>query len=198
MKKIVMLLVMCSLWCSMFAQSRLPFVSHTPVQADPIQITPPRINRGSYYDPLGLGSMSSRTQRVSVHQIHYGLTLGAAYNPNDVAWKCLERYGERADFGESGNFYQIRIYSECTQEGAVFGGFTIDFYKGRFWKIIYQDVKNDPREFADRLENKLINYSVSDTRYEYQCGDTYIEFDGEDLFYVSESVTKSILDANKY
>ena len=183
---------MCCLSCSIFAQITLPFVSHKVVQADPVRITPPRINQGSLYDPLRSSRMPSRTQSTSVQKEHFGMMLGSRYNTDDIAWDFYEHYGERADFRSSGDFYQIGVYSKCSKEGGTFAGCTMDFYKGRFWKIVYHDIKNNPREFADKLENKLINYSISDTSYEYQCGDIYIKFDGEDLRYVSESVTKAI------
>lgn len=192
MKKTLFTLVMCCLNCSIFAQTTLPFVSHKVVQADPVQFTPPHINQGSLYDPLSLGGTPSRSQSTSVQKEHFGLMLGSRYNTDDIAWEFLGHYGDRVDFRSSGDFYQIGVYSKCSKEGGTFDGCTIDFYKGRFWKIVYHDIKNEPREFANKLENKLINYSISDTEYEYQCGDIYIKFNGEDLRYVSDSVTKTV------
>lgn len=192
MKRFLITLLCTFLGCSIFAQTRLPFVSFKAVQADPVQFTPPRINQGSLYDPLGSTSMPSRVQSTSVQKEHFGMMLGTRYNTDNIAWDFLEHFGDRADFGSSGDFYQIRVYSKCSKNGGTFGGCTIDFYKGRFWKIVYHDIKNAPREFANNLENKLINYSISETSYEYQCGDIYIKFDGEDLRFVSESVTRAI------
>lgn len=62
MKKTLFTLVMCCLNCSIFAQTTLPFVSYKAVQADPVQFTPPRINQGSLYDPLGLEEMPYRAR----------------------------------------------------------------------------------------------------------------------------------------
>ena len=192
MKRFLITLLCTFLGCSIFAQTRIPFVSYKPVQADPVQFTPPRINQGSLYDPLGSTSMPSRVQSTSVQKEHFGMMLGTRYNTDNIAWEFLEHFGDRVDFRSSGDFYQIGVYSKCSKNGGTFGGCTIDFYKGRFWKIVYHDIKNAPREFANNLENKLINYSISETSYEYQCGDIYIKFDGEDLRFVSKSVTRAI------
>lgn len=191
MKKTLITLVMVCLGSSMFAQQSIPFVSFQSVQADPVQVAPPPIFSDPM-DPLGLSRGAARAQSTSVQKEHFGMILGSHYNVDGIAWEFYEHYGDRADFGSSGDFHQIIVYSKCTKEGAIFGGCTVDFYKGKFWKIIYRKIEDNPREFANRLENKLINYSISDTKYEYQCGDVYIEFDGEELLYVSESVTKAV------
>lgn len=124
---------------------------------------------------------------------HFGMILGSQYNTGSVSWEFFERYGNSADSGGTGDFYQIRVYSKCTKEGGTFGGCTIDFYKGKFWKICYSDIKNDPNEFAENLEWKYKNYSVSETDFEYKYGNIYFEFDGKRLRYVDESVSRSMI-----
>lgn len=174
----------------MFAQ--LPFVSFEPTQAQPPR-TRPHTPPSNPMDPLGLGRSSSRTaSRPSVQKEHFGLILGSSYNVSNIAWQFIDHYGDDADCGGTGDFYQIRVYDKRGSDGGVFGFSTIDFYKGRFWKICYSKIYSDPQEFADNLERKYSVYSVSDTRYEYQCGDIYIEFDGKELRYVSESVTRIV------
>ena len=68
MKKIFITLFCVFIGCSMFAQTTLPFVSHKVVHADPVQFTPPRINQGSLYDPLGnLGGGTTRQNNKVKH-----------------------------------------------------------------------------------------------------------------------------------
>lgn len=197
MKKILITAIMCCLGIPMLAQQNIPFVSFKPVHAQPVQVTPPTLPTYSDpMDPLGLGrrptSNATNTPKFTEQKEHFDLTLGSRYNTEEIGRKFKFYYEDYAYCGGTGDFYQISVYYKCSKEGATFGGCTIDFYKGRFWKISYRDIKNAPQEFANKLENKLRNYSVSDTRYEYQCGDIYVEFDGKDLRYVSESVTKAI------
>lgn len=194
MKKIVIAAIMSCLVSSMFAQQKLPFVTFKPVQAQPVQVTPPTLPRNSDpMDPLGLGRRSSvQTPSFSAQKEHFGLILGSRYNTGEIEKMFKFYYEDNADCGGSGDFYQIRVYYECSKEGANFGNYSITFYKGRFWKIIYHNIKSEPSEFAKKLENTLIDYSISETKYEYQCGDIYITFDRTDLSYVSGSVTGSI------
>ena len=197
MKKVLMTLMMCCFSNLIFAQQNLPFVSFTPVQADPVQFTPPpRPTYSDPMDPLGFGrgnsSMAVRAQSTSVAKEHFGMFLASYYNVDEIAWEFKDHYGDYVLFNGSGNFHQISVYYKCSKEGGTFGGCTITFYKGKFWQIIYRNIKNNPQEFANKLENKLKNYSISDTRYEYLCGDVYVHFDGEELLYTSESVTKAI------
>ena len=124
---------------------------------------------------------------------HFGMILGSRYNTDSIAWEFFERFGDSADFGSSGDFYQIRVYYKCSKEGGTFSGCTIDFYKGKFWKISYNNIKNDPNIFAENLEWKYRNYSVSKTDYEYQYGNINFEFDGSRLRYVDESVSRSMI-----
>lgn len=126
---------------------------------------------------------------------HFGLMLGAHYKVGDIGRNFKSFYGDYADCGGSGDFYQVRLYFDfkdcpykCNKEGATFGSCTINFYKGRFWKISYEDIKNDPNKFAEELEWKFSNYSISETEYEYRCGDIYFDFNGQRLFYVHENV----------
>lgn len=190
MKKILITIMACSLSEFLFAQQ--PFVSFQPVYAQPMQALPPRPRYSDPMDPLGLGRGAVRVQSTSVQKEHFGMILGSRYDLDGIARDFKEHFRERADFGSSGDFFQIRVYSKCSKEDGLFESCTMDFHKGRFWKISYQEMINNPREFANKLENKLINYSISETEYEYKCGDVYIEFDGEDLRYVSESVTKAV------
>lgn len=192
MKKILITFTICCLQSFMFAQ--VPrFLDWNPVQTNPIQNTPPPINQGSLYNPSSLGRIPSKVKSTSVQKVHFGMMLGSLYNTDDIDLEFLKHYGDNAYFGSSGDIHQIRILSECSKIGGTFGRCTIDFYKGRFWKIVYHDIKNEPQEFANELENILINYSISDTNYEYQCGDTYIDFNGKDLRYTSESIIKDIV-----
>lgn len=124
---------------------------------------------------------------------HFGMILGSRYDTGAVSWEFFERYGTSADSSGTGNFYQIRVYSNCSKEGGTFGQCTIDFYKGRFWKIVYEDIINDSNDFANRLERKYMKYSISETNFEYQYGNIYFEFDGNRLRYVDESVSRSML-----
>ncbi len=191
MKKFLIVAIMCCWGISMFAQQNIPFVSFQSVQAQPVQVTPPTLPTYSR-DPLGLGGRpTTNTPKFTEQKEHFGLTLGSRYNTEEIGRKFKFHYEDYAYCGGTGDFYQINVYYKCSKEGGTFGGCTIDFYKGRFWKIIYREIKNAPQEFANKLKDKLRNYSVSDTKYEYQCGDIYIEFDGE-LLYVSESVTKAV------
>ena len=123
---------------------------------------------------------------------HFGLILGSSYNVEEIGREFRSLYGNCVDYGGSGDFYQIRFYCDYNKEGATFGMFTIDFYKGRFWKVYYEDIQNDPNQFARRLESKFGGYSISATEYEYQYGNINFEFDGDRLLYVSESVSKSM------
>lgn len=194
MKKIIAAILCC--WgITMFAQQNVPFVSFQSVQAQPVQVTPPTLPTYSR-DPLGFGGRpatnTTNTVKFTEQKEHFDLALGSRYNTEEVGRKFKFYYEDYAYCGGTSDFYQISVYCKCSKEGATFDGCTIDFYKGRFWKIVYRDIKNAPQEFANKLENKLRNYSVSDTKYEYQCGDVYIEFDGAELLYVSESVTKAV------
>lgn len=183
MKKILITFTICCLQSFMFAQ--VPrFLDWKPTQTRTIQITPPYTNKSS---------LSAKTQRVVAGIEHFGMMLGSRYNTDDIDCFFYERYGENAFCGGCGDIHQIRVFSNCRIEEGVFGLFTIDFYKGRFWKIVYSDIKNEPLEFADKLEYKYSDYSISDTSYEYQCGDVNIEFFRNELKYTSYSVTKSIL-----
>lgn len=130
---------------------------------------------------------------VFAQKEHFGMILGSHYNTGSVSWEFFERYGTSADSGGSGDFYQIRVYSSCSKEGATFGNCTIDFYKGRLWKVIYEDIQSNPTAFAEKLEWKYMDYSVSDTDFEYQYGNVYFEFDGNKLRYVDENVTRSMM-----
>lgn len=134
---------------------------------------------------------------VFAQKEHFGMIQGPHYNTDNIARGFLEHYGDSADFGDSGNFYQIRVYSSCSKEGAPFGGCTIDFYKGRFWKIRYSDIKNDPNYFAERLEWKYMDYSISETNFEYRYDSVYFEFDGNQLRYIDENVSRSCLATDK-
>ena len=124
---------------------------------------------------------------------HFGLILGSHYNVEQIGKDCKIYYGNNAGCGGSGNFYQIRIYSNCSKEGATFGHCTIDFYKGRLWKVTYENIQNDPNEFAKKLERRYYDYSVSETKFEYQYGNISFDFDGDRLRYVDESVSRSML-----
>lgn len=196
MKKIIISFLLCLVGYPIFAQ--VPFVSFQPVEPTYTRPhTPPR----DPMDPLGLGRSSSSSVRTSVNppstslaKEHFGMFLGSRYDVNDIARQFRAKFGYDADCGGNGNFYQIRVYSNGTKEGATFGGFTIDFYKGKFWKIRYSYIQNDPYEFADKLERKYGLYSISDTRYEYIYDNIYIDFDGERLLYSSESVSREIAD----
>lgn len=124
---------------------------------------------------------------------HFGLILGSSYNVEEIGRDFRSLYGDCVDYGGSGDFYHISFYCDYNKEGATFGMFTIDFYKGRFWKVYYKDIQNDPNEFARKLERKFGDYSISATEYEYKYGNIYIEFDGDRLRYVNRSVSKSML-----
>ena len=191
MKKILIAFVICCLQSFVFAQPpRL--LDWEPTKKSTTQITRPHINQGSLYNPSSHGRIPSKVQRTSVQKVHFGMILGSRYNTDDIDWNFLVQYGDRAYFGTSGDIHQIRVYSECSKEGGTFGGCTIEFYKGRFWKIVYHDIKNEPREFANELEYQYSDYSISDTDYEYQYGDISIDFNGKELRYASESILKDI------
>lgn len=123
---------------------------------------------------------------------HFGLILGSSYNVEEIVREFRYRYGNDADCGDYGDFYQVRLYCDYNKEGATFENSTIDFYKGKFWKVSYESIKNDPNEFARKLEWKFGDYSISETEYEYQYGNINFYFDGDRLLYVNESVTRSM------
>ena len=83
MKKTFITLIMCCLNCSMFAQTTLPFVSHKVIQADPEQITLPRINQGSLYDALDLGVMSYRERSAKqTYKSQWWTAVASSYRAN--------------------------------------------------------------------------------------------------------------------
>lgn len=194
MKKIVIAAIMSCLVSSMFAQQKLPFVTFKPVQAQPVQVTPPTLPRNSDpMDPLGLGRRSSvQTPSFSAQKEHFGLILGSRYNTGEIEKMFKFYYEDNAYSLGDDHIFETTVVYQYSKEGEPFSGWTMFFYNGRFWKIIYRNIKSEPNAFANKLEKKLIEYSISETEYEYQCGDIYIKFDGKDLSYVSESVTKAI------
>ena len=133
------------------------------------------------------------TTRAFSQKEHFGLILGSSYNVEEIGREFRSHYGNSADCGGYGDFYQVRLYSTSNKEGASFGNCTLDFYKGRLWKVYYENIQQNPNDFANRLERKYGNYSISDTRYEYQYGNINIDFDGDRLLYVNESVSKSMI-----
>jgi len=124
---------------------------------------------------------------------HFGLVLGSHYDVEQIGRDFISLYGNYANCGGSGSIYQIRIYADCNKEDATFGHCTIDFYKGRLWKVTYENIKSDPNEFAKKLERRYMDYSVSETDFEYKYGNISFEFNGDMLRYVDESVSRSIL-----
>ena len=67
MKKIFMTFLICNLGLCMFAQSNIPFVSYTPVYADPVHISPPSMNYNPN-DPLGLHTGAPRVNTTTSTQ----------------------------------------------------------------------------------------------------------------------------------
>jgi hypothetical protein len=67
MKKIVIAFGVCCLSYPMFAQ-QLPFLSYTPVYADPVQVTPPPSRNYDPMDPLGFGDGGVRFQQKDNYQ----------------------------------------------------------------------------------------------------------------------------------
>ena len=161
----VILLSLCLLCLfneSLYAQ--LPFVSHQPVQAEPVNPRPqrPYTPPADPMDPLGLGGAPVRVPNFTAQKDHFGLLLGSSCDVLYIAHQLVSFYGDAVDAGGTEEFYQVRVYSETIKEGGTFGNYTMDFYKGRFWKIIYDNYSGNPQEFADKLERKLHKYSVSD------------------------------------
>lgn len=124
---------------------------------------------------------------------HFGLILGSHYNVEEIGRDFRSFYGDYANCGGCGDFYSVRLYSECSKDGATFEDCTLYFYKGRFWKVIYENIQNNPNDFAKKLEWKYEDYSISETEYEYQYGNINIDFDGNRLIYVNNDVSRSML-----
>lgn len=97
--------------------------------------------------------------------------------------------------GVSGNFGSIMIYRDIEMEGATFSNCTLNFFRGRFWSIVFENIKSDPNALAQRLEDKFASYSISDDEYEYRSRGVELKFDGKRLRYLSISVNNSIANS---
>lgn len=131
---------------------------------------------------------------TSAQKSHFGMALGYSYDVNDVGNTFTSHYGIYCDAGGTGDHYQIRLYLETECMDAKFKHCTIDFYKGYFWKIVYDDIQSDPRAFANKLEWNYSDYSISDSDYEYKFGDVEMKFNGEELRFVSDKVTRKLYE----
>lgn len=132
---------------------------------------------------------------ASAQKSHFGMLLGAAYDLEEVSNSLVLYYGNRCHCMSSGKHYSAIIYEDTQIKNGTFKRCTIYFYNNYFWKIVYEDIKTDAQSFANNLEWEYSDYSISDTDYEYKFGDVEVKFDGEDLRYVSNKVTRSMYNS---
>lgn len=110
MKKIFMTFLICNLGLCMFAQSNIPFVSFTPVYADPVHVSPPSVNTNyDALDPLGLGT---NLPRVNTKQKNDAIWFNAVAVSSLSNGQQSDWYN--CDFRVSLDESMVKVYAKTT------------------------------------------------------------------------------------
>lgn len=131
-------------------------------------------------------ALSSYAQRV-----HFGCVLGQNVDIKET-YAYIKSLGYDCRGGGSGSIGEITIYSKVTVDNIQFEYCTLYFYNNKFWKIFYYNTLQEPESVVSYLEHKYDCESDSGDEFCYQNRDLEIQFEENDLTYISLSVTNSI------
>ncbi|MGL5979381.1 MAG: hypothetical protein ACRCZY_00600 [Phocaeicola sp.] len=130
---------------------------------------------------------------TSAQTTHFGMVLGQSYNLSEVTASFESLYGSSCMCGSSRKFYNAMIFKKCDFQGAEFSSCDVYFFGNQFWKIIYKRTLENPETIAEFLETEYGDYSDSEGGYEYRG--ISIKFEGNNLHFISNKVTRSMFNS---